>query len=89
MSIVIKHIDMIKRIDQLIRMQATGTPEMLADKLKISRAKLYRKIQLMRDLEAPIIYDIGLQSYIYEHTVGFQFGFYGRESNQNIVQRYC
>ncbi len=76
MNTMIQHITLIDRIDQLVRLQATGTPEALSTRLGISKTKLYRTINTMRALEAPILYDMSLQSYIYEEQVGFRFGFY-------------
>lgn len=81
MNVIIKQIELIQRIDQLIRLQATGSPEQLADRLEISKAKLYRIINVMRELNAPIIYNPSVQSFIYEKAVGFRFGFYRREMN--------
>ena len=78
MDCMIKHIEIIERMDQLIRLQATGSPEKFAQRLGISRTKLYRIIKLMKQLNAPIEYGITIQSYIYTETVGFTFGFYIR-----------
>ncbi|WP_281988969.1 hypothetical protein [Aquimarina aggregata] len=79
MQILIKQIEIIERIDQLIRLQATGTPETLAYRLAISKTKLYRILNIMKDLNAPILYDVAVQSFVYEEAVGFQFGFYEKE----------
>ncbi|WP_035096159.1 HTH domain-containing protein [Aquimarina megaterium] len=78
MDCMIKHIKIIERMDQLIRLQATGSPEKFAQRLGISRTKLYRMIKLMRALNAPIEYDTVIQSYVYTEAVGFTFGFYIR-----------
>ncbi|WP_128755223.1 helix-turn-helix domain-containing protein [Aquimarina sediminis] len=80
MNVIIKHIELIERIDQLIRMQATGTPAELATKLGVSRTKLYRLIKMMKSLNAPVQYNIALQSYVYEEAVGFRFGFFTKET---------
>ncbi|MFV0238126.1 MAG: hypothetical protein ACK5HU_06320 [Flavobacteriales bacterium] len=74
-----KRVFLIERIDQLIKLKATGTPSNLAIKLKISEASLFRIINEMKELEAPISYCINTQSYVYENPVSFQFGFYTRE----------
>ncbi|WP_271784988.1 hypothetical protein [Aquimarina algiphila] len=50
MNVIFKHITIIERIDQLIRLQATGSPEDFASKLGISKTKLYRIINIMRQL---------------------------------------
>ncbi len=83
MSVVIKQIELIARVDQLIRLQATGNPEELASRLGISKTKLYRTISTMRALNAPIIYNVALQSFVYEEAVGFSFGFYQKEQNSS------
>ncbi|WP_106792748.1 hypothetical protein [Aquimarina sp. Aq78] len=83
MGIIIKHIKTIERIDQLTRLQATGSPEQLASRLGISKTKLYRIIDLMKELNAPISYDVSTQSYVYVEEVGFKFGFYLKEQNSN------
>ncbi|GAA4273849.1 hypothetical protein U6A24_02090 [Aquimarina gracilis] len=83
MSIIIKQIEIIERIDQLIRLQATGTPSQLARRLEISKTKLHRTITIMRELHAPIVFDLTIQSYVYEEEVGFEFGFYkGRQRSR-------
>ena len=79
MSIITKQINLIERIDQLVRLQATGSPVELAIRLNISRAKLYRIIEIMKELNAPIAFDFAVQSFVYEEEVGFQCGFYTRD----------
>ena len=74
MGIIIKHIT---------RLQATGSPEQFASRLGISKTKLYRIIDLMKELNAPISYDVSIQSYVYVEEVGFKFGFYSKEQNSN------
>ncbi|WP_438423648.1 hypothetical protein [Aquimarina macrocephali] len=76
MDCMIKHIQIIERMDQLIRLQATGSPEKFAQRLGISKTKLYRMINLMKQLSAPIEYGTTIQSYVYTEAVGFTFGFY-------------
>ncbi len=80
MEIMMKNIAMIERIDRLIRMQATGSPEYLASRLGVSKTTLYRIIKTMKTLNAPVIYDYSLQSFIYEKAVGFQFGFFTEQT---------
>ncbi|MBP2832608.1 HTH domain-containing protein [Aquimarina sp. U1-2] len=83
MSTIIKQAESIQRIDQLIRLQATGPAEELASKLKISRTTLFRLINVMKDLNAPIEYDFTLDSYVYSTAVGFQFGFFTKKSTKD------
>jgi len=79
MNMITKQIELIARIDQLIRLQATGTPLELASRLHVSKAKLYRIIDIMKAFNAPITYDFSVQSFVYETAVGFHFGFYEQE----------
>ncbi len=78
MNILIKQIELIQRIDRLVRMQATGTGEELAYKLGVSKTKLYRILNIMKELNAPIEYNPSLQSFVYEKEVGFRFGFFAK-----------
>jgi predicted DNA-binding transcriptional regulator YafY len=81
MNVIIKHVDLMNRIDQLIRLKATGRPLELAAKMGISKTKLYRIINIMRELNAPLEYDSEQHSYIYVKAVGFKFGFFTEEIN--------
>ncbi len=89
MSIIIKQIEMIERIDQLIRMEATGPVDKLVERLHISKTKLYRIIHLMRQLNAPIEYDFQVQSFVYATSVDFQFRFFTSENDQNELAAYA
>ncbi|WP_025742642.1 hypothetical protein [Aquimarina pacifica] len=86
MNIIIKHIELIERIDRLIRMQATGNPVDLASRLGISRAQTYRVIDIMKDLNAPIEYDLTVQSFVYAEHVDFRFGFYIKDLETNELK---
>ncbi|GAA4274323.1 hypothetical protein U6A24_15210 [Aquimarina gracilis] len=89
MSMIMKQIEMIERIDRLIRLQATGSPDQLAIRLGVSKAKVYRVISTMRSLNAPILYDVSIQSFVYEALVGFRFGFYAKEAHHNELPTYA
>ena len=88
MNSIIKQIKLIERIDQLIRLQATGSPEELSSKLGISKTKLYRIINTMKSLNAPIEYDITVQSFVYAELVDFTFGFYTKDRKTNILNPF-
>ena len=83
-----KRIELVERIDRLIRLNATGTPNQLADRLNLSKRQLYRVIGFMKELEAPIVYRIGRGCYEYEKPVQFRFGFYGRELSVEEQQNF-
>ncbi len=88
MSTIIKQVEIIERIDQLIRLQATGTVIELAIRLNISKTKLYRTIRLMKSLHAPIVYDFSLESYVYVESVRFKFGFYDNGTHEDTLHSY-
>ena len=69
----------IDRLDQLIRLKATGTPTNLANKLHISERSVRRLINTMKEMGAPIGYSIYRKSYYYKENVEFQFGFFCKE----------
>ncbi|WP_106791856.1 hypothetical protein [Aquimarina sp. Aq78] len=85
MNIMLKQIQLIERIDQLIRLQATGSPIELAAKLGISKTKLYRTLCIMKELDAPVEFDTLTQSFVYSEPVGFTFGFYKKGQKMNII----
>ncbi len=78
MNIILKQIELIQRIDRLVRMQATGPAEDFAYRLGVSKTKLYRIISVMKQLDAPIMYDFKAQSFVYEKAVGFRVGFFDK-----------
>jgi predicted DNA-binding transcriptional regulator YafY len=70
-----EYLERIERIDQLIRMKATGTPKELASRLQISESLLYLYIDFMKDLGAPIHYSKERKTYFYVYPVNFSLGF--------------
>ncbi len=85
MKIVMENIRLIEQVDQLIRMKATGKPEEFANRLRISKTKLYRTFNIMKTLGAPIVYDFTSQNFYYDKVVSFKFGFY-TEKAMNTYQ---
>lgn len=72
---LIEKIELIKRLDRLIRYKATGTPTQLSQRLKISKRSIHYLIEAMKEMGAPIYYNKDRQSYCYEENVQFNFGF--------------
>jgi len=87
MNKLLQQIELIERIDQLIRLKATGTPKCLAEKLDISEASLYRLIDTVKEMGAPVEFNIRYQSYIYANDVNFICGFFLKELSYREVQR--
>ncbi len=71
-----EHIILIRRMDKLIRLKATGNYLEFALILEISPAKLYRLINLLREeLGAPVIYNKHRSSYEYAREGRIFLGF--------------
>ena len=82
MAKLTQQIAVLERIDQLIRLKATGRPKQLANKLEVSEATVFRMIETMKELNAPICYDLTRQSYVYTETTSFKCGFYVEELDE-------
>lgn len=52
-----------RRVISLARLQSTGTPTELADRLGIPERTLYRMIETMKELEIPISYNRHRRTY--------------------------
>jgi len=63
---IAKHINLLERLDDLIRKKATGTPDDLAKRLNVSTRTVYNYLHDMRSMGAPVAYDYRLQTYYYE-----------------------
>ncbi|WP_438425942.1 hypothetical protein [Aquimarina macrocephali] len=74
-----RQIEVIERLNRFIRLGKTGTPDQLSEKLEISKGSLFQILGVMKQLNAPIVFDITLQSYVYEESVNFTYGFYTRK----------
>lgn len=60
-----------ERIDQLVRLKATGKPKALATRLNISERRMYDLINAMKEMGAPINYCHQRQSYYYKEDGRF------------------
>lgn len=64
---VFEQLSLLKRLDLLIRRKATGTPMQLARRLGVSRASVFRYLNELKSVGAPIQYCKVRQSYFYEY----------------------
>lgn len=71
----IEKIKIIERIDQLVKMKATGSSQELADRLKISRSTVYELIECMKSMGAEVEYCRKRKSLIYLSDKVFSIGF--------------
>ena len=84
---LIKKLKQIERLDQLIRMKATGSPDKLANRFEVSERNIYRLINAMKSMGAPIEYCHQRCTYYYDEDVSFKFGFFGNDS-RDVVGGY-
>lgn len=68
-------VERFRRIDKLIRINATGCPKDLGKLLGITERQVYATINKMKDLGAPIEYCNRRRSYIYSERCRFEFLF--------------
>jgi len=73
-----------ERIDQFIRLKATGKPSELAERLEISPSTLYEFIGLMKEPGAPIEWDKKQNSYIYDPEGKMTVKFFPKNSSTPI-----
>lgn len=66
---LIKYIQRLKRIDDLIERKATGGPNEFAKKLNLSRSVLLGYLQEMKKLGFPIKFCKNRNSYYYDQTI--------------------
>jgi len=62
---LLKYIERLRRMDLLISMISTGTPEEFAKKLGLGRSTLFQSLQEMREMGVDIRYSFFRQSYYY------------------------
>ncbi len=75
--------NIIERLDQLIRLKATGCPADLAKKLNLSERTIYRIIKELKEIGCPISYDNERKSYYYDYEGRLVFCFISRVSEKH------
>ena len=69
-------LEILHRLDSLIRRESTGTPKELACKLGMSRSTLFELISFLKEVMlAPIYFNKSRCSYLYSYTPNFFLGF--------------
>lgn len=66
---LLKYTDRLRHADQLIRLEATGTPRFFAKKLGISESYLYGILDEMRVMGLPLSYNKIKTTYVYTRPV--------------------
>jgi hypothetical protein len=78
-------IQQLERLDQLIRLKATGSPKELAEKLDVSEGTVYNLMKLMRYLGANIEFCSYRNSYYYEDRFLFKFILCSEQNPDKII----
>lgn len=68
---LLKYVDRLKRMDDLIRRKATGRAGEFASKLGISRSMLMENLREMKEMGAQIYYCPHRRSYYYVNDFNF------------------
>jgi hypothetical protein len=63
---LIKYIERLKRMDDLIRRRATGNSQEFANKMEVSTSQLFQDLKEMKELGAPIEYCTKRKAYCYK-----------------------
>ena len=81
---LLKYIDRLKRMNDLITRKATGTPEEFAGKLGLSKSMLMINLNELKEMGAPIKYDPQNRNYFYEGECKLVFEFERLREGANL-----
>lgn len=95
----LERLELLDRMDGLIRRKATGTADDLAQKLGVSRRSVFDMLTTMKAMDAQISFCNNRKSYYYEESCELMIGFVTKDkikggkniyfSNFDIVQKTC
>lgn len=71
----IKQIERLQLLNKLVREKRTGSPEELAERLGVSRAKLYLILEELRDRNVCVKFNKRINSFEYEACKGINLEF--------------
>jgi len=83
---LIKYVERLKRMDDLIKRKATGTPDRFAEKLHISKSMLMINLNELKELGALIKYDLDERTYYYDGGCRLEFRFVLPGSEMNKIR---
>jgi len=65
---LIKNLNQVEKLHELIVQQKTGTSKVLAEKLGVNRAALYVLIDELKELNMPVAYSRKYETFYYEQA---------------------
>jgi hypothetical protein len=71
----IEYVKRLERIDQLIRLKATGCPKAFAGKIGVSERYLYMLLNILKEMGADLYYDKYDETYLYVNPCKLTLGF--------------
>lgn len=77
----IEQLLLLRRLHNLVQRKATGSSEELMEKLNVSKSGLYRQLELLKNLGAPVRYDRAEQRYYYASEFEWQWEVLRRSEN--------
>lgn len=84
----IQQLERLQRINEMIKARSTGTPEILCNKLNISRRQLFKDLEIFKDMGAKIAYSKIRETYFYpnghELEISYSFRLIPKKEIQNI-----
>ena len=81
--ILFKQIELLQRIHKLLESSCTGSPARFSKYLGISESRLYKIIDEMKDLGAPIDYSRQSETYYYSEPFEIDFSCTFRRLSEN------
>lgn len=76
----LEQLQRLDRLDQLIRLKATGSADSIATRLEVSRRTVYNLIEVLKVLGAEIAYCQNRESFYYLNEVQFDFSILAKKS---------
>jgi predicted transcriptional regulator len=80
-------LERLKRMNRLIKEEKTGDPEEFAQRLKISPSHLYRCIEDMKELGAPVNFSRSRHTYYYEQDFDIKVSYSVQLLSENKTKK--
>lgn len=84
----LQQLERLKWINEMIKSKSTGSPEILCNKLSISRRQLFKDLEIFKDMGAEIAYSKIRETYYYpnghELEISYSFRIIPKTETRNI-----